>query len=150
MAKRVMDRLLGLMGYEDVEEEMDDADDEYIEVEEPKSKGRRAPVVNLHTQKQMRIVIKEPAAYDEAQEIVDHIKNRRPVILNLESTDTDTARRLVDFLSGATYALGGHMQKVNPGIFLFAPSNIEITLELREALSEQLVDRSLFFKKSKL
>jgi cell division inhibitor SepF len=144
-----MDRLLGLMGYEDAEEETIDTDDEYIEVEEPSTRGKRAPVVNLHTQKQMRIVVKEPGAYDEAQGIVDHIKNRRPVVLNLESAEGDTARRLVDFLSGATYALGGHMQKVNQGIFLFAPSNIEITLELKEALSEQLVDRSLFFKKNK-
>ncbi len=149
MAKRVMDRLLGLMGYEDVEEEAVDPEDEYIEVEEPVSRGKKAPVVNLHTQKQMRIVVKEPGAYDEAQGIVDHIKNRRPVVLNLEGVDGDTARRLVDFLSGATYALGGHMQKVNPGIFLFAPSNIEITLELKEALSEQLVDRSPFFKKNR-
>ena len=149
MAKKVMDRLLGLMGYEDAEEETTDTDDEYIEVEEPPTRGKKAPVVNLHTQKQMRIVVKEPGAYDEAQGIVDHIKNRRPVVLNLESAEGDTARRLVDFLSGATYALGGHMQKVNQGIFLFAPSNIEITLELKEALSEQLVDRSLFFKKNK-
>jgi len=150
MGKRVMDRLLGLMGYEDAEEEIEELEDDYIEVDEPKGRGKKAPVVNLHTQKQMRIVLKEPEEYDEAQDIVDHIKNRRPVILNLESTESDTARRLVDFLSGATYALGGHMQKVNPGIFLFAPSNIEITLELKEALSEQLGDRSLFFKKTKL
>lgn len=149
MGKRVMDRLLGLMGYEDAEEEIEETEEEYIEVEESSDRGKRAPVVNLHTQKQMRIVVKEPSAYDEAQDIVDHIKNRRPVVLNLEGTDGDTARRLVDFLSGATYALGGHMQKVNPGIFLFAPSNIEITLELKEALSEQLVDRSAFFKKNR-
>ncbi len=113
-------------------------------------RGKKAPVVNINTQKQMRIVVKEPAAYDEAQGIVDHIKNRRPVVLNLEGTDGDTARRLVDFLCGATYALGGHMQKVNPGIFLFAPSNIEITLEMKEALSEQMGERGLFFKKNKI
>jgi cell division inhibitor SepF len=151
MANKVMDKLLGFMGYEDVEKEMDEEEnsDEYIEVEDPAPRGKRAPVVNLHAQKQMRIVVKEPASFDESQEIVDHIKNRRPVVLNIESVDTDIARRLVDFISGATYALGGHMQKVNVGIFLFTPSNIEITVELQDELSEKFGERSLFFRKNR-
>ncbi len=148
MANRIMDKLLGLMGYEETDP-VDDMEEDYIDVDEPARREKKAPVVNLHSQKQLRIVVKEPKEYDESQEIVDHIKNRRPVILNIEEVDGETARRLIDFLSGATYALGGHMQKVNPGVFLFAPNNVEITLELQQELSEKFGDRSLFFRNKK-
>ena len=68
----------------------------------------------------MRLVISKPYEFAEAQTIVEHIKNRRPVLVNLEDTEKDEAKRIIDFISGATYALDGNMQK-KPANLYFCP-----------------------------
>lgn len=94
------------------------------------AKRRQASVVSIHTQKQVRVIVVEPVSFEEAQGIAEHLKARKSVILNLERTDVELAQRLVDFISGTTYALGGNMQKVGNGIFLFVPNNVDISGEL--------------------
>ncbi len=79
------------------------------------------------TGKQMRVIIIEPASFDDAQQIADHIKARKPVVLNFENTDADTTKRIIDFISGATYALAGDIKKVGQNIFLCAPNNVNVT-----------------------
>lgn len=91
---------------------------------------KSAPVVSIHTQKQVRVIVVEPVSFQEAQNIADHLKSRRSVILNIENTDSSLAQRIVDFICGTTYALGGNMQKVGNGIFLFVPNNVDISGEL--------------------
>jgi cell division inhibitor SepF len=98
-------------------------------VRESSSKRKQAPVVSIHTQKQVRVMLVEPVSFEEAQGIAEHLKARKSVILNLERTDPDLSQRLVDFVSGTTYALGGNMQKVGNGIFLFVPNNVDISGE---------------------
>ncbi|MCL6635639.1 MAG: cell division protein SepF, partial [Peptococcaceae bacterium] len=88
----------------------------------------------------MRVVVLEPRSFDEAQGIADNLKNRRPVIVNLEHAETDLAKRVLDFMIGATYALNGAMQKVGSGIFLCVPNNVDIASELKE----QVRDKGLF------
>lgn len=95
------------------------------------SMGRRkAAVVSIHTQKQIRVMVIEPVSFEEAQAIAEHLKARKAVILNLERTEANLSQRIVDFISGTTYALGGNMQKVGNGIFLFVPNNVDISGEL--------------------
>ncbi|MBO8129357.1 MAG: cell division protein SepF [Peptococcaceae bacterium] len=94
-----------------------------------KRKGA-APVVSIHSQRQVRVCIVEPRSFDEVQDITENLKNGKPVIVNLEHADSDVARRIVDFVSGATYALNGSLQKVGGGIFLFVPSNVNIDSEI--------------------
>jgi len=94
------------------------------------SKRKQASVVSIHTQKQVRVIVVEPVSFEEAQGIAEHLKARKSVILNLERTDANLSQRLVDFISGTTYALGGNMQKVGNGIFLFVPNNVDISGEL--------------------
>lgn len=89
----------------------------------------RAPVFSLHTQRTMEIVVLEPGAYDEAQTAADYLKTNRPIVVNLRSADRDLGKRVVDFLSGVTYALDGHMQRVGDEIFLFTPRQVFITAE---------------------
>jgi cell division inhibitor SepF len=145
MAKKLMDRVLGFMGFE--EETLDDeerAQEEHYRDDEgfiaqPRRKGQ---VVNLHAQRQVKVVVAEPKVYDDVQNFADHLKNHRPVIINLEKTDAELAKRVVDFVSGTTYALNGLMRKVGNGIFLFTPSNVDIASELREEDREH--DHSLF------
>jgi cell division inhibitor SepF len=96
--------------------------------------GRKAKVVNLHTTKQMRIVLFQPFSYEDCQNIVDNLRNRKPVIVNLEAMDVELAKRTLNFLSGAVYALDGIIQKVSKGIFLLAPNNVDISGNIPEEL----------------
>lgn len=74
-----------------------------------------------------RMVVTEPEGFEECPKLVDSLRERRPVIINLEKIDTDSAKKIFDFLSGATYALNGTVQKVAHNIFVFAPANVDIS-----------------------
>lgn len=129
MSRRLMDKMLNFMGFE--EEQLDDKEQDLRPVEEEpvtfqKSKKNRGQVVSLHTQRQVRVVVIEPTCFDDVPAIADNLKNHRPVIINLEQADSDLAKRVVDFVSGTTYALDGSMQKVGKGIFLSVPNNVGI------------------------
>ncbi|HAU31710.1 MAG: Cell division protein sepF [Desulfotomaculum sp. 46_296] len=145
MAKKLMDKVLGFMGFEEeTADEEERAQDEHSRdndgfVAQPRRKGQ---VVNLHAQRQVKVIVAEPKVYDDVQNFADHLKNHRPVIINLEKADAELAKRVVDFISGATYALNGLMRKVGNGIFLFTPSNVDIASELKEEAREQ--DHNLF------
>jgi cell division inhibitor SepF len=73
-----------------------------------------------------KIVVIEPKAFDECPRLVDSLKARKPVIINLERIENETARKIFDFLSGATYALGGNVQKIAQNIFVFLPENVDV------------------------
>ena len=73
-----------------------------------------------------KMVVIEPKGFEECPKLVDNLKGRRPVIINLEKIETETARKIFDFLSGATYALNGNVQKVASNIFIFAPESVDI------------------------
>jgi len=140
---RLVDKMLNFMGFED---EPLDADNERDDVQgeedlsQARPKKNRGQVVSLHAQRQVRVVVIEPATFDSVQAIADNLKNRRPVIINLEHAEPELAKRVVDFVMGATYALNGSIQKVGKGIFLSVPSNIEIDGDL----GEQLEDKGIF------
>ena len=72
------------------------------------------------------MMLLEPRAYSESQQIADHLKNRHTVVVNLKRVTKDQTKRIVDFLSGCIYAIGGDMQKIGPGIFVCAPNNINV------------------------
>ena len=74
-----------------------------------------------------KLMVIEPDGFEECPKLVDSLKSRKPVIINLEKIDSDTARKIFDFLSGATYALNGNVQKVANNIFIFAPENVDIS-----------------------
>lgn len=96
-------------------------------------------VLSLHTQKHTKIVVAEPNSYDDVQSIADHLKNHRPVIVDLEESERELAKRIVDFLSGTCYALNGNIQKIGQCIFLFTPSNIDVMSEQKiESVDKQL------------
>ena len=88
--------------------------------------AKKGKVVNIHTTTQLKVVVIQPTSYNDSQDIADHLKSKKPVVVNLERLDKDDARKMVDFLSGAVYALDGSMQKVANGILLLAPYNVGI------------------------
>jgi len=137
----VVDRILGFMGIESVEDEEDDVEPARAVREEVRpyarreasaameehSRPRRSALVSLPGGRTMRVVVAEPRSFDEVQPIADQLKERRPVVINLESVDKETGQKFLNFLSGTIYALDGQMQRVSTAIFVFAPANVEIS-----------------------
>ncbi len=87
---------------------------------------RKNKVVNIHTTTQLKVVVYTPNSFDNAREIADHLKAKKPVVINLENVETMVARRIIDFLTGAVYAVDGSIQKIADRIFLIAPYNVGI------------------------
>ena len=73
-----------------------------------------------------KMILLEPRAYSESQQIADHLKNRNSVVVNLKRVTTEQAKRIIDFLSGCIYAIGGTMQKIGVGIYLCTPKNVNV------------------------
>ena len=142
------------MGFKNKLKSLFSVDDEYEyeyveeEIDTPQvSKSHKSDaqnVVNLTSMKQptSKVVLCEPRTYNEAQEIADHVVNRRAVVINLERVDHMQAKRIVDFLSGTVYAVNGDIQKLGAQTFLCTPDNIEVT----GTISESFVEDSEFEK----
>jgi cell division inhibitor SepF len=104
---------------------------------------RAAGVVRPFTPVQnAKVHVIAPAKFADAQEVGDHYKNGQPVIVNLQAVDRELARRMIDFCSGVTYALGGSMDKVADQVFLLTPSNVEVSAEEKRRLQERGLYRS--------
>lgn len=91
------------------------------------------PMQQGRSPQDFKLVVIEPEGFEECPKLVDSLRERRPVIINLEKIDTDTAKKIFDFLSGATYALNGTVQKVANNIFVFAPANVDISATVLES-----------------
>lgn len=98
----------------------DYSEDEEEEEEEVKEKN---PVPSNNSGK---MILLEPRAYSESQQIADHLKKKNTVVVNMKRVTPDQAKRIVDFLSGTVYALGGDLQKIGAGIFLCTPKNVDV------------------------
>lgn len=92
------------------------------------------------------VMVIEPRTFNEAMEIVEHLRVRKSVLLNLHLLDNETSQRIVDFLSGATHAIDGHQQRIGDGVFLFAPSSVVISAESNSAKAI----RDVFWTKTQL
>ena len=79
-----------------------------------------------------KMILLEPRAYSESQQIADHLKNRNSVVVNLKRVTSDQAKRIIDFLSGCIYAIGGSMQKIGVGIYLCTPKNVNVQGKITE------------------
>ena len=102
--------------------------------EERRSEDRRNKVVNIHATTQLKVVLVKPERFENASEIADHLKEKRTVVLNLESTNKDVARRLIDFLSGVAYAGDGKIKKVAANTYIITPYSVDIMGDLIDEL----------------
>ena len=142
----IVNKMLNLIGFESADEDYEDEllensdsgnshntyeDDENETLE---NNGKRNKVVKIHTTAQLKLVVMQPESFEDARDIANHLKSKKPVVMNLESVERDVARRIVDFLSGAVYALDGNIQKVSNGIFLIAPYNVGIMGDFKDEL----------------
>lgn len=128
-----MNKMLKWIGIADEEEEMYEVEAEAEEMVEPATPlGRKAKVSSITGSAPSKVVVIQFLNFDDAKDAADHLKNRKPIVANLEKLDNDTTRRVVDFLSGAVYGVGGKIQNVSNRIFLITPSNVEVTGNYRE------------------
>ena len=84
-----------------------------------------------------KMILVEPRAYSESQEIADHLKARNSVVVNFKRVTTDQAKRIIDFLSGTLYAINGDLQKIGDGIYLCTPKNIDVQGKITEENESQ-------------
>ena len=132
----------------DEDEDYDDEDelDEAPPRREPsfervKSEDRHNKVVNIHATTQLKVVLVKPERFENAAEIADHLKDKRTVVINLESTNKDIARRLIDFLSGVAYAGEGKIKKIAANTYIITPYHVE----LEGDLIDELESNGLYF-----
>ena len=103
--------------------------------------SRDEKYVNVSATAQLQVVLVKPEDFQEAAMIADHLKNRKTVLLNLEGADRDMVRRMIDFLRGVTYALGGTLKRVANGTFIVTPYDVDI---IGDVLDELKMDRVVF------
>lgn len=102
---------------------------------------RRNKVVNIHATTQLQVVLVKPERFENSAEIADHLRDKRTVVLNLESTNKDIARRILDFLSGVAYAQDGKIKRVAVSTFIITPYNVDILGDL----IDELENNGLYF-----
>ena len=95
---------------------------------------RSGKVVNIRTATQMQVVLVKPDRFDNVAEIAEHLREKRAVVLNLETASKDVSRRLVDFLSGCAYALDGKIKKIAVATYIITPYNVDIVGDLIDEL----------------
>jgi cell division inhibitor SepF len=118
---------------------MGDDDEQFEEMEQQETHppvNRKSNIVSLHTQKNIRLVLFEPRVFEETQEIADNLKSYRPVVVNLHRVRRDQALRIIDFLSGTVYALGGTIQRIGPHVFICTPANVDVQGSITEILQD--------------
>ena len=133
--------------YEDEDEEFEDFEEparssrDAFEDRRVKADDRRNKVVNIHATTQLKVVLVKPERFENASEIADHLRDKRTVVLNLESTNKDVARRLIDFLSGVAYAGEGKIKKVAANTYIITPYHVDIEGDL----IDELENNGLYF-----
>ena len=133
--------------YEDEDEEYEDdfaelgsrdtgafADERPSRRERDRDEDRRNKVVNIHATTQLKVVLVKPDRFDNVSDIAEHLRSKHAVVLNLEATNKDVARRLVDFLSGCAYALDGKIKKIAISTYIITPYNVDIVGDLIDEL----------------
>lgn len=125
-------------GFEDDDEMLDELYKASNDYQMPEALGemdnrQELKVVNHPNARGYEVMVVEPRSFEESLEIVDNLRQRKSVVLNLHLLDTEQSQRIVDFLSGATHAVDGNQQKIGEGVFIFTPNNVAIASETEKA-----------------
>lgn len=147
----VLNKFMGFIGLDDDEAEYENEFEKELDKEksneasneevEPtylqQKKQNSNKIVNIHTASSMKVVISKPKDYEEATLICDELRNRRIVVVNTTTLEPKVAQRLLDFMCGASYVLGGELQEVEKGVYILSPSNVEVTKEIEKELTSK-------------
>jgi len=155
MSEKFVDKIKFFMGFGAYEDEEEYIEEEIVEEEKKQitstftsSTPSPAPskVVSLHSTgssssttlgSNMKVVLYQPVEFEDTKSIVDSLKAKKPVIINIEDIDAELAKKIFDFCSGALYALDGHIQKVSRGIFILAPNNVDVSGDVKSELADK-------------
>ncbi len=140
MGAKVLNKVMGFLGLEEETSEFEEIEylEEENELEQPiysSQKKQQGKVVNIHTAVAAKVMIIKPRDYEEATYICDNLKNRKIIVVNSSEMEPKVAQRMLDFMGGASYALGGDLQEIEKGVYMLSPSNVEVTNELKSELS---------------
>lgn len=128
----IMNKMLNKITGEPAEEYNEETRTEEETAEQETAEPRREPNNVVHFKNktkagnQLKVMVIEPTSFDDAQQVADHIRNHKPVVVNFENTNGDVAKRIIDFISGTTYALSGDIKKVGKNVFMCAPDNVSV------------------------
>ncbi len=146
-----MDKVKGMLGIPEDAEEMYEDEDLTVEPGEENaeegdtaktsifgksstSDSKQNKVVNIHTTTQLQVVLVKPERFDDARPVADHLNSKHTVVLNLEATNKEVSRRLIDFLSGVAYANNGQIKRVANSTYIITPYNVNIMGDLLDEL----------------
>lgn len=121
MNNMAFDKLKKMLGDDD-NETVDE--ESYYTIDEGKDKCSK--------ESSNQMILVEPRAYSESQTIADHLKSKNTVVVNLKRVTDAQAKRIIDFLTGTLYAIGGDLQKIGPGIYLCTPKNVNVQGKISE------------------
>ncbi len=139
----MFDKIKGFFGFDEDENQVSDDFQDFESEEEVKTQEKRPreksekkndKIVNINATTQLEVVLVKPEAYADGSIVADHLINRRTVVLNLESTNKEVSRRLLDFLSGVAYAIDGQIKRVANSTFIITPYNVGVVGDILDEL----------------
>jgi len=136
-AKNFWDRFLDYIGLNDSHAQQNNNSESFPKLNVFNQHTRPAKVINIHQNKNYKFVVTQPKTFKDVIGVADQLKNRNSVIVSLNKMDVSEARRFIDFLSGVVYSIEGEIRKIENGIFLIVPSNIDVSWELEEKLKKE-------------
>ncbi|WP_019278519.1 cell division protein SepF, partial [Clostridium botulinum] len=134
MAKKMLNKVMDFLGLEEEIDEIEEMDNEALNEENEEIenifdasnvRNQKGKVVSIHTAASTKVIILKPMDYDAAIEICDNLKARKIIVVNMTSLESKIAQRLLDFIAGASYALGGSLDEIDKGVYIISPSNVE-------------------------
>lgn len=144
----VLNKFMDILGFNDEVDEEDESKDSGLNNEasetvdtsyfnKKKQNNNNNKVVNMHmhTSSSVKVVISKPKEFDEAMSICDDLKNRKIVVVNTTILEQKVAQRLLDFMGGASFVLGGDLQELEKGVYMLTPSNVEVSKELTREIA---------------
>lgn len=142
-ANKILNKFKYIIGLEDLEDEYYEEEEEIVDIEEsvPKRVSKSNKVVNIHTNSNVTLALHEPKRYEDVTKIIDDLKSRKPIVINLLELDVELKKQVFNFLSGGLYALEGNIQKVTKDIFILAPKSVEID---GHNIKEELRNKGIF------
>ena len=146
MAGKMINKMMGFLGLEDdLEEDIEEEEtnrgenekivNDFADVDPIVNNKRQNKVVSIHTTISAKVRIVKPSTYEEAADICDELKNRKIIVINTTGLEIRIAQRLLDFMGGASYALGGNLEEIEKGIYILSPSSVEVSSDLKNELS---------------
>lgn len=146
MSNNIVNKVKNFVGWEEDDEDIEYEQEQgnvansqnFFQASAIRSNTKDGRIMNLSTaSNKLKVIVMQPENFEDAQEICDYLKEKKPTVINLENVEKENAQRVIDFLSGAVYALEGTIQKVASGIFIVAPHNIDIMNDLDDDIKNK-------------